>query len=139
MSTRSLRFRLIAWYAGLLTAVFLLLAALMFVGLKHYLEASLAEAQERRAQQIADTLLANVSQTGEAAVGQGNRIHCMPRRSTTASSAYRVRTEASSMLRILPRTRVSTRLDCRPSLPRRRRNPCGNRNLPTTRPCSSRR
>ncbi len=70
MSTRSLRFRLIAWYAGLLTAVFLLLGALMFVGLKHYLEASLADAQERRAQQIADTLLANVSQTGEAAVGR---------------------------------------------------------------------
>ena len=70
MSTRSLRFRLIAWYAGLLTAVFLLLAALMFVGLKHYLEASLAEAQEHRAQQIADTLLANVNQTGEAAVGK---------------------------------------------------------------------
>src|SRR5208282_4719835 len=69
MSTRSLRFRLIAWYAGLLTAVFLLLAALMFLGLKHYLEASLAETQKRRAQQIADTLLANVNQTGEAAVG----------------------------------------------------------------------
>jgi heavy metal sensor kinase len=70
MSTRSLRFRLIAWYAGLLTAVFLLLAGLMFVGLKHYLETSLAETQERRAQQIADTLIANVSQTGEAAVGK---------------------------------------------------------------------
>src|SRR5271170_7127408 len=68
MSTRSLRFRLIAWYAGLLSAVFLLLAALMFVGLKHYLETSLAEAQERRAQQIADTLLANMNQAGEAAV-----------------------------------------------------------------------
>ncbi|MGD1018316.1 MAG: ATP-binding protein [Verrucomicrobiia bacterium] len=70
MSTRSLRFRLIAWYAGLLTAVFLLLAALMFVGLKHYLETSLVEAQERRAQQIADTLLANVNQTGEAVVAR---------------------------------------------------------------------
>jgi heavy metal sensor kinase len=70
MSTRSLRFRLIAWYAGLLTAVFLLLAALVFVGLKHYLEASLAEAQVRRAQQIADTLIANVNQTDEAVVGQ---------------------------------------------------------------------
>jgi heavy metal sensor kinase len=70
MSTRSLRFRLIAWYAGLLTAVFFLLAALMFVGLKHYLEASLAQAQERRAQQIADTLLADVKQTGEAAIAK---------------------------------------------------------------------
>jgi heavy metal sensor kinase len=70
MSTRSLRFRLIAWYAGLLTAMFLLLAALMFVGLKHYLETSVAEAQERRAQQIADTLIADVNQTGEAAIGK---------------------------------------------------------------------
>lgn len=75
MSTRSLRFRLIAWYAGLLTAVFLLLAALMFLGLKHYLEASLAEAQVRRAQQIADTLLANVNQTGEATIG--NQINSL--------------------------------------------------------------
>ena len=70
MSTRSLRSRLIAWYAGLLTAVFLLLAALMFLSLKHYLEASLAEAQVHRAQQIAVTLLANVRQTGEAAIGK---------------------------------------------------------------------
>ncbi len=69
MSTRSLRFRLIAWYAGLLTIVFLLLGALMFLGLRHYLDTSLAEAQTRRAQQIADTLLANVKQTGEAYVG----------------------------------------------------------------------
>jgi heavy metal sensor kinase len=70
MSTRSLRFRLIAWYAGLLSIVFLLLAVLMFLGLDHYLEASLAETQVRRARQIADTLLANVNQTGEAAVGR---------------------------------------------------------------------
>jgi heavy metal sensor kinase len=70
MSTRTLRFRLIAWYAGLLSAVFFLLAVLMFVGLKHYLIGSLADAQRRRAQQIADTLLANVKQTGEAVVGR---------------------------------------------------------------------
>ncbi len=70
MSTRSLRFRLIAWYAGLLTVVFLLLAVLMFAGLKHYLESNLGETQKRRAQQIADTLLANVNQTGEAAIGK---------------------------------------------------------------------
>jgi heavy metal sensor kinase len=61
---------LIAWYAGLLSIVFLLLAVLMFLGLDHYLEASLAETQVRRARQIADTLLANVNQTGEAAVGR---------------------------------------------------------------------
>lgn len=68
MNTRSLRFRLIAWYAGLLTGVFLLLAALMVLGLRHFSEAGLLETQARRARQIADTLLANVDRTGEAFV-----------------------------------------------------------------------
>ena len=68
MSTRSIRFRLIAWYAGLLTGVFLLLAGFMFLGLRHFLEASLLETQTRRARQIADTLLANVNHTGESYV-----------------------------------------------------------------------
>ena len=68
MNTRSIRFRLIAWYAGLLSGVFLVLAGLMFWELNHYLEANLSETQTRRARQIADTLLANVKQTGEAFV-----------------------------------------------------------------------
>ncbi|HTO45582.1 MAG TPA: hypothetical protein VML56_16035, partial [Burkholderiales bacterium] len=66
MSTRSIRFRLVAWYAGLLTGVFLLLGALMYFNLKHFLENDLGETQARRARQIADTLLARVGQTGEA-------------------------------------------------------------------------
>src|SRR5580704_7619646 len=62
---RSIRFRLIAWYAGLLTGVFLLLAALMYFDLKFFLESNLRDAQARRARQIADTLLSRVHQTGE--------------------------------------------------------------------------
>ncbi len=68
MNTRSIRFRLVAWYAGVLTAVFVLLGGLMYAGLKFYLEQSLGQAQVRRAQQIADTLLANIGKTGEAHV-----------------------------------------------------------------------
>ncbi|HTS16881.1 MAG TPA: ATP-binding protein [Verrucomicrobiae bacterium] len=68
MITRSIRFRLVAWYAGLLTGVFLLLGALMYSNLKHFLESDLAQSQARRARQIADTLLARVSQTGAAYV-----------------------------------------------------------------------
>jgi heavy metal sensor kinase len=68
MTTRSIRFRLIAWYAGLLTGVFLLLGALMYFNLRHFLEIDLGESQARRARQIADTLLARVDQTGEAYV-----------------------------------------------------------------------
>jgi heavy metal sensor kinase len=68
MNTQSIRFRLIVWYAGLLIIVSLLLATLIYGGLKVYLEQSLSKAQSRRAQQIADTLLANIGKTGEAHV-----------------------------------------------------------------------
>jgi len=65
MNTRSLSFRLVAWYASLLTGVFILLGAVMFFDLRHFLESNLRESQARRAQQIADTLLARVGETGE--------------------------------------------------------------------------
>src|SRR5581483_4862760 len=68
MNTRSIRFRLVVWYAGLLAAVFVLLGTMMYAGLKIYLERSLSEAQFRRARQISETLLANIGKTGEAYV-----------------------------------------------------------------------
>ena len=52
MNTRSLSFRLVTWYAGLLTLVFVLLGALTIVLLRQYLEANVLDTQERRARQI---------------------------------------------------------------------------------------
>ncbi|HEY4215450.1 MAG TPA: ATP-binding protein [Steroidobacteraceae bacterium] len=68
MNTRSLSFRLVTWYAGLLTIVFVTLGALTFLLVRHNLEGNLLETQNRRAQQIADTLVAAVARTGEGAV-----------------------------------------------------------------------
>jgi len=68
MNTRSLSFRLVTWYAGLLTIVFVALGALTFLLVKHYIEANLLDTQARRAQQIADTLVAAVARTGEGTV-----------------------------------------------------------------------
>jgi heavy metal sensor kinase len=68
MNTRSIRFRLVVWYAGVLTGVFVLLGGLMYAGLKMHLETSLAADQIYRAQRIGDTLLANLGKTGEAHV-----------------------------------------------------------------------
>src|SRR5579871_2944667 len=65
MNTRSIRFRLAVWYGGLLIAVFVLVGGLMYAGLKFYLDHSLAETQNRRAHQIAETLLAQVATTGD--------------------------------------------------------------------------
>ncbi|HYM34278.1 MAG TPA: HAMP domain-containing protein, partial [Steroidobacteraceae bacterium] len=70
MNTRSLSFRLVTWYASVLTVVFVLLGALTYIFLRHYLEANLLDIQARRAQQIAGTLLAAASRTGEAIVAQ---------------------------------------------------------------------
>ena len=66
MNTRSLRFRLIMWYAGLLTGVFLLYGAAMYQALRHYLKQSLVQSMQRRNQQITLSLLADVEKTGEA-------------------------------------------------------------------------
>jgi len=68
MNSRSLRFRLTVWYAGLLAAVFVLFSISTYQLLRHYLEHSLAELLERRSDQIAASLLANVGKTGEAYV-----------------------------------------------------------------------
>jgi len=70
MNSRSLSFRLVTWYAGLLTVVFVLLGALTLLLLRNYLEANLLDIQARRARQIADTLLAAVPRTGEGALAR---------------------------------------------------------------------
>lgn len=64
MNTRSLRFQLILWYAGLLTGVFLLFGVATYQAIRHYLQRSLAESLERRIQQIEASLLANAQKTG---------------------------------------------------------------------------
>lgn len=70
MNTRSLRFRLVTWYALVLMGSFVLLGALTLVFLRHYLEASQLETQARRARQIADTLVAATARTGEGPLRQ---------------------------------------------------------------------
>jgi len=68
VNTRSLSFRLVAWYAGLLACIFVLLCSLLYLDLRHYLQTNVWQSQERRAHQIADTLLARIKETGPAYV-----------------------------------------------------------------------
>jgi len=68
VNTRSLSFRLVTWYAGVLTVVFVLLGALIFGSLRHYLEANVLDNQARRARQIAATLVAGVRRDSESAI-----------------------------------------------------------------------
>jgi heavy metal sensor kinase len=68
MNPRSISFRLVAWYAGWLAVIFVLLCALLYLDLWHFLENDLRQSQFRRARQVANTLLVHVRQTGEPAV-----------------------------------------------------------------------
>lgn len=70
MNTRSLSFRLVAWYASLLTGVFVLLGIIMYVDLRHFLENNLRQTQARRAQQLADSVLSQIGKAGEKSVVQ---------------------------------------------------------------------
>ena len=55
MNIRSLKFRLIAWYTGWLTLLFVVFGLFVYQSLDHYLRESLREALARRARQVADT------------------------------------------------------------------------------------
>lgn len=68
MNSRSIKFRLVAWYAGLLTVIFLLLCASLYLDLRNFLETGVRDTQLRRARQLANALLAGAKPAGEASV-----------------------------------------------------------------------
>lgn len=70
MNTRSLSVRLVAWYAGLMTVVLVLLGALTLLILHHYLQTNLLDTQTRRARQIADTLVGAMPLDGNSQLAQ---------------------------------------------------------------------
>ncbi|HEX6623095.1 MAG TPA: heavy metal sensor histidine kinase [Pyrinomonadaceae bacterium] len=78
MNTRSLRFRLAVWYAGLLATLLALFGASVYFGLGRYLEWSLRESLARQARQIGETYLADVRVSGEDYVVDEIKEHYAP-------------------------------------------------------------
>ena len=68
MNPRSLRFRMTAWYAGLLAGSLMLFGASVYLGLKHYLDSSLRRSLSEQTHSIAEKYLVEVSSKGEAYV-----------------------------------------------------------------------
>jgi heavy metal sensor kinase len=68
MNTRSIHFRLTAWYCGVLVILGLAFGAYCFFRLDYFLSLYLTEIFSSRAKRIADTLLRNVERTGDAYV-----------------------------------------------------------------------
>ncbi|MEO6786232.1 MAG: hypothetical protein ABI318_08875, partial [Chthoniobacteraceae bacterium] len=69
MNTRSIHFRLIGLYAGLIVVVMLLFGGYMHLRLDHFLRLLLQAKLELRAQQIVHDILPEVPKRGEAYVG----------------------------------------------------------------------
>jgi len=70
VNPRSISFRLVLWYVGLLTVIFSVLCIFLYLDLRRSLVSDLRRAQVRRSHQIANTLLENVQSTGEAFVAR---------------------------------------------------------------------
>ena len=66
MNTSSIHFRLPAWYAGLLTLVYVLVAALLVQRVASFLEQNVLDTQARRARQIAATLVVPLAREAPA-------------------------------------------------------------------------
>ena len=68
MNFRSVRFRLIAWYSGLLAASLLLSVLLFYLGLREYLFLNLETSLREQARSIADRVLIDADRKGDAYV-----------------------------------------------------------------------
>ena len=68
MNTRSIGFRLVSFYATLISGVFVLLAWVMYFSMERYLENNLGDTLLRRAHLIAETLVGQIREKGRAYV-----------------------------------------------------------------------
>lgn len=66
MNPRSLRFRLIAWYAAVLSVTCAALGISIYFSVRFFLERNLKESQLRRARQISETLVARLPELGRS-------------------------------------------------------------------------
>ena len=78
MNRRSIRFRLTAWYAGLLAGLLLLFGFFIYLGLEGYLKKTLEKSLSNQAQQIGETFLISVGTSGEDYVIDEIREHYAP-------------------------------------------------------------
>jgi heavy metal sensor kinase len=95
MNVRSIRFRIGAWYAGLLTLLVILFGGFVYFTLQRFLERSLQETLTKEAQTIGQALLSKISQTGDAYVVDEIEEHFAPR---TTSHFLRVTRSDGSIL-----------------------------------------
>jgi heavy metal sensor kinase len=75
VNSSSIHFRLPAWYAGLLTLVYVLFAALLMQRVESFLEQNALDTQARRARQIAATLVTPLAQAPASLAAQVQALY----------------------------------------------------------------
>jgi heavy metal sensor kinase len=95
MNVRSIRFRLGAWYAGLLAILLIAFGAFTYFTLDRFLERGLQDTLAKEAQTIGDALLSNVEKTGEPFIVEEIEEHFAPR---TTSHFIRIARADGSLL-----------------------------------------
>lgn len=78
MNRRSLGFRLVVWFASVLTAVYVFVGAAMFLELGRYLKTNFSDALGRRAEQVAQILTAAGAPMNEAEVANEISSRLLP-------------------------------------------------------------
>src|SRR5499427_933465 len=78
MNTRSIRFRLTVWYAGLLTTLLAFFGVVIYFTLERFLERSLTDTLAKDAQTIGQSWLFDVNQSGPGYVAAEIEEHFAP-------------------------------------------------------------
>lgn len=78
MNPRSLAFRLTAWYTLLLGVTFVLVAAVTFYGLQHYLRSNMRDSLKRRSFEVEQILVRAAADVSQGTIAQEIELHLAP-------------------------------------------------------------
>ena len=78
MNSGSLRFRLTAWYAGVLAGILVLFSIATYVGVSHFLKRNLHESVAKDAQEVGSIVRENANERDESAIGREVGEHFSP-------------------------------------------------------------
>jgi heavy metal sensor kinase len=78
MNSHSIRFRLAAWYAGVLAGILVLFSVAIYAGLSHFLRNNLRESAMKDAQEVASIVLENANESDQSAIGREVGEHFSP-------------------------------------------------------------
>src|SRR5215467_11989508 len=78
MNPGSLRFRLTAWYAGVLAGILVLFSIATYAGVSHFLKRNLQESVAKDAQELGSIVRENANERDESAIGREVGEHYSP-------------------------------------------------------------